>query len=167
LNIFVIKKRIIIMVVTVEQRLIDMSILLPEPAAPAANYVPFVTSGSMIFVSGQITILNGELQYLGKVGDTFSADDGYKAAQICAINLIAQVKKACFGDLERVTQVIKLGGFVNCTPDFTDHPKVINGASDLLANFFGEKGKHARFAVGAPSLPFNVAVEVDGIFEID
>jgi enamine deaminase RidA (YjgF/YER057c/UK114 family) len=154
------------MVKTVEQRLKDMGILLPEPAAPAANYIPFITTGKMIFVSGQITILNGELQYQGKVGDTLSAEDGYQAARICAINLIAQVKKACFGNLELVTQVVKLGGFVNCTSEFTDQPKVINGASDLIAEAFGEIGKHTRFAVGASSLPLDVAVEVDGIFEI-
>ena len=151
---------------TVEQRLIDLGVELPTPAAPAANYVPFVTSGNLIFVSGQITMLNGELQYQGTIGDDLSVDDGYQAARICAINLIAQVREACFGDLDRVTQVIKLGGFVNCTPDFTDQPKVINGASDLIAEVFGDAGKHARFAVGAPSLPLGIAVEVDGIFEI-
>jgi enamine deaminase RidA (YjgF/YER057c/UK114 family) len=154
------------MVGTVEQRLTNMGIKLPKPAAPAANYIPFVTTGKIVFVSGQITMLNGELMYLGKVGDTLSTDDGYKAAQICAINLIAQVKEACFGDLDRVLQVVKLGGFVNCTSDFTDQPKVINGASDLIAKAFGESGKHARFAVGASSLPLGVAVEVDGVFEI-
>ena len=151
---------------TVEQRLIDMGIELPKPAAPAANYIPFVITGNLIFVSGQITMLNGDLQYQGTVGDNLSVEDGYQAARICAINLIAQVKEACFGDLDRVTQVVKLGGFVNCTPDFTDQPKVINGASDLIAEAFGDNGKHARFAVGAPSLPLGVAVEVDGIFEI-
>ena len=151
---------------TVEQRLTDMGVVLPKPAAPAANYIPFVTTGKMIFISGQITILEGELKYLGKVGDTLSTDDGYKAARICAINLIAQVKEACFGDLDQVAQVVKLGGFVNCTPDFTEHPKVINGASDLIAEAFGESGKHARFAVGTSSLPLGVAVEVDGVFEI-
>ncbi|MBL6933529.1 MAG: RidA family protein [Rhodospirillales bacterium] len=151
---------------TVEQRLIDMGIELPKPAAPAANYIPFVITGNLIFVSGQITMLNGDLQYQGTVGDNLSVEDGYQAARICAINLIAQVKEACFGDLDRVTQVVKLGGFVNCTPDFTDQPKVINGASDLIAEAFGDNGKHARFAVGATSLPLGVAVEVDGIFEI-
>ena len=151
---------------TVEQRLFDRGIELPKPAASAANYIPFMTTGKIIFVSGQITMLDGELQYLGKVGDTLSADDGYNAARICAINLIAQVKEACFGDLEMVTQVVKLGGFVNCTPDFTDQAKVINGASDLIAKAFGDSGQHARFAVGAPSLPLGVAVEVDGVFEI-
>ena len=151
---------------TVNQRLTDMGVELPNPAAPAANYMPFITTGKMIFVSGQITVLDGEFLYLGKVGDTLSVDDGYKAARICAINLIAQVKEACFGDLDRVTQVVKLGGFVNCTPDFTDQPKVINGASDLISEAFGDSGKHARFAVGASSLPLGVAVEVDGVFEI-
>ena len=151
---------------TVEQRLTNMGVSLPKPAAPAANYVPFVTAGKLIFVAGQITILDGKLQYLRKVGDTLSTEDGYKAARICAINLIAQVKKACSVDLERVTQVVKLGGFVNCTPNFTEQPKVINGASDLIAEVFGESGKHARIAVGVPSLPLDVAVEVDGIFEI-
>jgi len=152
---------------TVEQRLIDMAIEIPTPGAPAANYVPYVTSGNLIFVSGQITMSNGELKYVGTVGDDLSLEDGYQAARICAINLIAQVKEACGGDLDRVKQVVKLGGFVNCTADFTDQPKVINGASDLIAEAFGEAGKHARFAVGAPSLPLGIAVEVDGVFEIE
>ncbi|NQU55662.1 MAG: RidA family protein [Rhodospirillales bacterium] len=151
---------------TVEQRLIDMGVEIPTPGAPAANYVPFVKSGNLVFVSGQITMSNGELKYVGTVGDDLSLEDGYQAARICAINLIAQVKEACGGDLDRVKQVVKLGGFVNCTPDFTDQPKVINGASDLIAEAFGEAGKHARFAVGAPSLPLGIAVEVDGVFEI-
>lgn len=151
---------------TVEQRLSEMGVTLPQPAAPAANYVPYVRSGNLIYVSGQITMLDGELKFVGKVGEDLNVDDGYQAARICAINLIAQVREACGGDLERVRQVVKLGGFVNCTPDFTDHPKVINGASDLIAEAFGEAGKHARFAVGAAALPLGIAVEVDGIFEI-
>jgi enamine deaminase RidA (YjgF/YER057c/UK114 family) len=151
---------------TVEQRLIDMGIELPKAAAPAANYVPFVITGNLVYVSGQITKLNDDLMYVGRVGDTFSVDDGYQAARICAINQIAQIKEACFGDLDRVTQVVKLGGFVNCTPDFTQMPQVVNGASDLIAEVFGDAGKHARFAVGAASLPLGIAVEVDGIFEI-
>ena len=154
------------MAATVEQRLLDMGVQLPKPAAPAANYVPFVITGNLVFVSGQVTMLNGELQYVGTVGDDFSVEDGYQAARICAINLLAQLKEACGGDLGRVKQVVKLGGFVNCTADFTDQPKVINGASDLIAEAFGDAGKHARFAVGAPSLPLGVGVEVDGIFEI-
>ncbi len=151
---------------SVETRLQELGIELPKAAAPAANYVPFVVSGSLVFVSGQITIWNGELQYLGTVGDGLSIDDGYQAARLCGLNLIAQVQAACNGDLDRVKRVVKLGGFVQCTPDFKDHPKVINGASDLMAEVFGDAGQHARFAVGAPSLPLNVAVEVDGVFEI-
>ncbi len=154
------------MAATVEQRLLDIGVQLPKPAAPAANYVPFVITGNLVFISGQITMLNGELQYVGTVGDDLSVEDGYQAARICAINLLAQLKEACGGDLERVKRVVKLGGFVNCTPDFTDQPKVINGASDLIAEAFGDAGKHARFAVGAPSLPLGIGVEVDGIFEI-
>ncbi|NQV47574.1 MAG: RidA family protein [Rhodospirillaceae bacterium] len=151
---------------TVEQRLAGLGVKLPEPAAPAANYVPYVISGNLVFVSGQITMMDGELKYVGTVGDDLSTDDGYQAARICAINLMAQVKIACGGDLERVKRVVKLGGFVNCTADFTDQPKVINGASDLIGEAFGDIGKHARFAVGAPSLPLGIAVEVDGVFEI-
>jgi len=151
----------------VEQRLKELGIELPNPAAPAANYVPFVTSGNMVFISGQITKLGDELMYVGTVGDDLSVDDGYQAARICAINLIAQAREACGGDLDRVKRVVKLGGFVNCTPDFTQQPQVINGASDLIGEVFGDAGKHARFAVGAPSLPLGIAVEVDGIFEID
>jgi len=152
---------------TVDKRLSELGIDLPEPSAPAANYIPYVVSGNLIFVSGQITMSGGELKYLGKIGDGLGIDDGYQAARICAINLLAQVKVACGGDLDRVKQVVKLGGFVNCAPDFTDQPKVINGASDLMVEVFGDAGKHARFAVGAPSLPLGIAVEVDGIFQID
>ena len=152
---------------TVDQRLNDLGITLPEPAAPAANYIPYTVSGNLVFISGQITMADGELKYVGTVGDEFSVDDGYQAARICAINLLAQLKIACGGNLDRVKQVVKLGGFVNCTPDFTDQPKVINGASDLMVEALGDAGKHARFAVGAPSLPLGIAVEVDGIFEID
>ncbi len=152
---------------TVDQRLSDLGITLPEPAAPAANYIPYVISGNLVFVSGQITMVDGELKYVGKVGDDFGIEEGYQAARICAINLLAQLKIACGGDLDRVRRVVKLGGFGNCRPDFTDQPKVINGASDLMGEVLGDAGKHARFAVGAPSLPLGIAVEVDGIFEID
>lgn len=151
---------------TIDARLAEFGITLPEPAAPAANYVPWVTSGNLVFVSGQIPVVKGELQYLGRLGDGLSVEDGYQSARICGLNLIAQVRAACDGNLDRVTRVVKLGGFVACTEDFTGHPKVINGASDLMAEVFGEKGQHARFAVGAPSLPLNVSVEVDGVFEI-
>lgn len=150
----------------VESRLRDLGITLPAPVAPVANYVPYVVSGKMVFISGQVSIGPDGL-ITGKLGDDVSLEDGIEAAKACGINLIAQLKSACDGDLERVTRVLKLGGFVNCTPDFTDQPKVVNGTSDLMVDVFGDAGRHARAAVGAPSLPLGAAVEVDGVFEID
>ncbi|MDD9877804.1 MAG: RidA family protein [Magnetovibrio sp.] len=152
---------------TVEPRLTELGLELPDAAAPAANYVPYTVSGNLVFISGQITVLNGELQYLGRLGANLGVDDGYQAARLCGLNLIAQLRAACGGDLDRVKQVVRLGGFVNSMPEFTDQPKVINGASDLMVEVFGEPaGQHARFAVSAPSLPLGVSVEVDGTFEI-
>lgn len=151
---------------TFEQKLAEMGITLPEAPAPAANYVPFVISGNLVHVSGQVASKDGAL-IVGKLGDTMSVEDGIKAAETCAIALLAQVKAACGGDLDRLKRVVKLTGFVNSTPDFGDQPKVINGASNLLAEALGDAGKHARSAVSAASLPFGVAVEIDGIFEID
>jgi len=151
----------------VDARLAELGIELPEAAAPAANYVPYTRTGNLVFVSGQITSRNGELQFLGRLGDGMDTETGYQAARLCGLNLIAQLRAACGGDLDRVRQVIKLGGFVSSVPDFTDQPKVINGASDLMVEVFGEPaGQHARFAVSAASLPLGVAVEVDGVFEI-
>ena len=150
----------------IDARLKELGIELPEAAAPAANYVPYVVSGNHVFVAGQITLLNGELQYQGKVGQEFSVDEGYQAARLCALNILAQVKAACGGDLDKVKRCVRLGGFVNASGDFHDHPKVINGASDLMVEVLGDAGRHARAAVGAPALPLNVAVEVDAIFEI-
>lgn len=151
----------------IDARLDELGIALPAAAAPAANYVPYTVVGNLVFVSGQITLLNGELQYLGRLGADMDVDAGYAAARLCGLNLIAQVRAACDGDLDRVARVVKLGGFVNSVPEFTDQPKVVNGASDLMVEVFGEPtGQHARFAVSAPSLPLGVAVEVDGIFEI-
>lgn len=149
-----------------DARLASLKIELPQPAAPAANYVPYVVSGNLVFVSGQITIWNGELRYLGRVGENLSVEDGVAAARLCGLNLIAQVRAACGGSLDRVKRCVKLGGFVNCTPAFTNQPQVINGASDLMVEVFGDAGKHARFAVGANVLPRGVAVEVDAVFEI-
>lgn len=151
---------------TIDARLAELGITLPAAAAPAANYVPYVITGNLVVISGQITMESGELKYLGTVGDDIDTDTAYQAARLCGLNLIAQLKEACDGNLDRVVRVVRLGGFVNCTPDFVDHPKVINGASDLMAEVFGHVGKHARAAVGAPSLPLGVSVEVDGIFEI-
>ncbi|MFC1673075.1 RidA family protein [Pseudomonadota bacterium] len=154
------------MMSTIDARLAELGLTLPEAAAPAANYVPYVQTGNLVVVSGQITLNNGALEYVGRVGEDFSTEQAYEAAKLCGLNLIAQVKAACSGDLDRVKRVVRLGGFVNCTSDFVDQPKVINGASDLMAEVFGNKGKHARAAVGVNTLPLGVAVEVEGMFEI-
>ena len=148
-----------------ENKLLSLGISLPDAPAPAANYVPYVVVGDMVYISGQISgDANGRIN--GKLGENFSVEQGQLAAKSCGINLIAQLKAACDGDLDRLVQVVKLGGFVNCTADFTDHPKVINGASDLIASIFGDAGMHTRAAISANSLPLGVAVEVDAIFEL-
>lgn len=149
----------------IDTQVADLGIILPEPVAPVANYVPFVISGGLVFISGQVSIgANGLIA--GKLGRDLDVDAGVQAAHACGVNLIAQLKAACDGELDRVKRVIKLGGFVNCTDDFSDQPKVVNGASDLMVAVFGDVGRHARAAVGAPCLPMNAAVEVDGVFEI-
>lgn len=150
----------------IETRLAELGIVLPPAAAPVANYVPFVVSGGLVFVSGQVGMADGKPRYLGRLGADLDVDTGYQAARLCGLNLLVQLKAACGGDLDRVRQVVRLGGFVNCTPEFTDHPKVVNGASDLMVEVFGDTGRHARAAVGAPSLPLGVAVEVEGVFAI-
>ena len=150
----------------VEARLAALDIKLPDAPAPAANYVPYVCTGNQVFVSGQVPWVGGERNFVGKVGVEFSVEDGQAAARVVALNIIAQVKAACGGDLDRVVRCVKLGGFVNCPGDFHDHPKVINGASDLMVEIFGNAGRHARFAIGASALPFNVAVEIDAVFEV-
>ena len=150
----------------VEARLAEKNIRLPEAAAPAANYVPWVVTGNLVFVSGQITMEDGEIRYRGKVGEGYSVEEARQAARLCALNLIAQLRAACGGDLDRVRRVVKLGGFVNSAPGFTEQHLVINGASDLMVEVFGDAGRHARAAVGVPALPFGVAVEVDGVFEL-
>ncbi|MEM7651243.1 MAG: RidA family protein [Pseudomonadota bacterium] len=149
-----------------EQKLQELGYELPEAAAPAANYVPFVISEKQIFIAGQIPFLNGETIHLGRVGDDVDLEGGVKAARACALNILAQANAAVSEDWSKIKKLVKLGAFVNCTPDFTDHPKVVNGASDLMVEVLGEAGKHARFAVGAPSLPLGVAVEIDAIFEL-
>lgn len=148
-----------------DARLTELGIELPNPAAPAANYVPFVQVGDLVYISGQIS-MDADGLVKGKLGDGFLLDDAYAAARLCGINLISQVRAACGGDLDRLVRVIKLNGFVNATQDFTDHPKVVNGASDLMVEVFGDQGRHARAAVGSSSLPLGVAVEVEGIFQI-
>jgi len=150
----------------IEARLNELGIKLPEAASPAANYIPFVVTGKLVFISGQITLQDGKILHQGRIGDDLTVDDGYQAARLCGLNLLAQLKVAAGGDLDNVARVVKLGGFVNSVPTFTDQPEVINGASDLMVEVFGDSGKHARFAVSAGALPRNVAVEVDGIFEL-
>lgn len=139
---------------------------LPNAAAPAANYVPYVISGKHIFISGQIPFLNGEKMHQGRVGDDLSVEQGVEAAKACALNILGQANAAVNGDWSKIKRLVKLGGFVNCTPDFTAHPQIINGASDLMVAVLGDAGKHARFAVGAPCLPLGVAVEIEAVFEL-
>ena len=150
----------------IDARLKQLGITLPDAGAPAANYVPTVQSGNLVFIAGQITLNNGKREFVGKLGREFGVEDGQKAARLCALNIIAHLRNACGGDLDRVKRCVRVGGFVNAVPDFTDHPQVINGASNLLVEVFGEAGKHARAAVGVGSLPFGVAVEVEATFEI-
>jgi enamine deaminase RidA (YjgF/YER057c/UK114 family) len=150
----------------IEQRLTELSITLPVPPMPVASYVPYTISGKLLVISGQIPLADGKPKYIGKLGADISLEDGEAAARLCALNLIAQVKAACGGDLDRVTRCMRLGVFVNATPDFTQQPEVANGASDFIVQVFGDIGRHARAAVGAGSLPRGVAVEVEGLFEI-
>ncbi|WP_068313930.1 RidA family protein [Polycladidibacter hongkongensis] len=149
----------------IEQRLASLDITLPEAAAPAANYVPFVRSGNQLFVSGQLPMQDGELAIKGKLGADVTLEEGRQAARLCAINLLAQAKAAT-SDLAKVARLVKIVGFVNSTASFEQQPAVINGASDLLVEVMGESGRHARSAVSAASLPFSAAVEIEAIFEI-
>ncbi|XYK80621.1 MAG: RidA family protein [Labrenzia sp.] len=148
-----------------EARLAELGITLPDAAAPAANYVPFVKTGNQLFISGQLPMDSGAIAVTGKLGDGLEVVDGQKAAKLCAINLLAQAKAAT-GDLDKVVRLVKIVGFVNSTGEFTDQPKVINGASDFLVEAMGDSGRHARSAVSAASLPFGAAVEIEAIFEI-
>jgi len=151
---------------SVEARLKELNITLPTPPAPVASYVPYVVSGKNLFISGQVTLTPEGLKYLGAVGKELSIEDGKAAARLCALNAVAQAKAACGGDLERIKRVVKLTVFVNSAAGFAQQPEVANGASNLFVEIFGEAGKHARSAVGAVSLPRNVATEVEAIFEI-
>jgi len=151
---------------TTEKKLASLGVTLPTPASPIANYVPFVRSGNMLVVSGQICFgSDGKLVAKGQLGDSVSVEDGQRAARACAINLLAQLK-AALGDLDKVVRVVRLGGFINSAPSFTDGPKVMNGASDLMVDAFGDKGRHARSTVGVAALPADAAVEVEGLFEV-
>ena len=149
----------------IDQRLNDLGITLPEAMAPVANYVPWVVSGNMVYVSGQ-TSRNEDGLITGQLGAGTDIETGRVAARSCALALIAQLKAACGGDLDRVRRVVKLVGFVNAAPGFTEHPQVVNGASDLMVEVFGDAGRHSRAAVSAAALPLGVAVEIEAIFEV-
>jgi len=151
----------------IDQRLKELNIEIDDASVPAGSYVPYVITNNLVFISGQLPFINGQLTIKGKVGDNVSLDDAVKMSEACAKALLSQLKAACNGNLDKVNKVVKLGGFVASAPNFTDQPKVINGASDLIVNIFGDKGKHSRFAVGVAALPLNVPVEIDGIFEIE
>ncbi len=150
----------------IENRLKELDIVLPSPPAPVASYVPYVVSGNLVYISGQVTLAADGLKYVGTVGKELSLEDGKAAARLCAVNVIAQAKAACGGDLDRVRRVVKVTVFVNAVPGFAQHPEVANGASDLFVAVFGDAGRHARAAVGAGSLPRNVATEVEAVIEI-
>jgi enamine deaminase RidA (YjgF/YER057c/UK114 family) len=151
----------------IDKRLAELGITLPEAAKPVANYVPWVRTGNLVFISGQGPIEGGKVLYPGALGKDVSLEDGVKSAKLCAINVLAQLKDAVGGDLDRVKRVVKLVGFVNATADFKDHPRVINGASDLMVEVFGDKGRHARSAVASPSLPMGISTEVEAIVEVE
>jgi len=150
----------------IEARLKELKIELPNPMPPRWSYVPTVRTGDLLFVSGQLCHWQGENRFIGKLGREISLDDGKQAARLCGLNLLTQVKAALDGDLDRVVRCVKLVGFVNSMPDFTDQPQVVNGCSELMGEVFGEPGKHARSAVGLAALPGNVAVEVEAVFEV-
>jgi enamine deaminase RidA (YjgF/YER057c/UK114 family) len=155
------------MIKSLKERLRELDIELPQSAPkPGANFLPAKKVGNLLYVSGQVPVLDGVDQYVGKVGKDLTIEEAQLAARVCAVNLLAQVDRAVEGDFSRVAGCVRLGGFVNATDDFTGHPQVINGASDLMIAVFGDAGRHTRAAVGCISLPRNVAVEIDGIFEL-
>lgn len=150
----------------IETRLAELGITLPRPMAPIANYVPYVQTGNLVVVSGQVPAIDGKVAITGKVSWGVSVDQAKEAARLCFINVLVHLKAACNGDLDRVRRVVRLGGFVAAPSDFTQHALVMNGASDLAVAVFGESGRHARTTIGVPSLPADAAVEVEGMFEI-
>ena len=152
---------------SIEEKLKTLGIVLPTPMKPVGNYVPWVKSANMVYISGQGAVVEGKVQYPGKLGDTVSLDEGTQSARLTGINVLAQLREATEGDLSKVKRIVKLVGFVACTPEFTDQPKVINGASDLMAEVFGERGRHARSAVGVTALPMNLSVEIEAIVELE
>ena len=149
-----------------EENIKQLGIEIPDMPNPLANYVPYKISDNVVYVSGQGPVLNSDIKYKGKVGEDITVEDGIKAAELCCINIIAALKKSINDDWNRLDSFLKLGGFVNCNNNFYEQPKIINGASDLLVNIFGDQGRHARFAVGSNSLPMNISVEIDAIIKI-
>ena len=150
----------------INDRLQALGIELPIPSTPGANYVPFVRTGNLLFLTGQLSQWNGERRFVGKLGREFGIAEGQQAARLCALNVVAHLRAVLAGDLDRVARCVRLAGFVNSTPDFTGQSQVMNGASDLFVEIFGDAGRHARMAVGVSALPYDVAVEVEGIFEV-
>ncbi len=151
----------------IEERLKQLSIELPQPSKPGANYVPFVRTGALVFITGQLSQWNGERRFLGKPGREFTTEEGQQAARLCALNLIAQVKVAVDGELDRVLRCVRVAGFINSVPEFIAQPQVLNGASDVIAEVFAEAGRHAGMAVGVSALAYDVAAEVEAIFEVE
>jgi len=151
---------------SIDRRLAELGIELPEPSRPGANYVPFTWSGKQLFLTGQLSQWNGERRFIGKLGREFGVEDGRQAARLSALNLISHLRAALNGDLDRMSRCLRLAGYVNSLPSFTDQSKVMDGASDLFVDVFGEAGRHARLAIGVAVLPYDVAVEVEGVFEI-
>ncbi len=149
-----------------EENIKKLDLIIPEMPTPMANYVPFKVADNTVYVSGQGPVVDGKIVYTGKVGKEISEQEGIKAAELCCINIVSALKTSLNGDWDRLDTFLKLGAFVNCDENFTDQPKIINGASDLLVSIFGDKGRHARFAVGSNSLPFNISVEIDAIIKI-
>ena len=149
-----------------EENIKKLDLKIPDLPSPLANYVPYKLSDNTVYVSGQGPVIDGKIIYSGKVGNEISQEEGVKAAELCCINIIAALKSSINGDWNRLDSFLKLGGFVNCNNDFSDQPKIINGASDLLVNIFGDKGRHSRFAVGSNALPLNISVEIDAIIKI-
>ncbi len=150
----------------IDERLRALSIELPQASKPGANYVPWVRSGSLVFLTGQLSQWNGERRFIGKLGREFGVEEGKAAARLCALNLIAHARDAVDGDLDRVARIVRIAGFVNSTPDFVHQSQVVNGASDLFVDVFGDAGRHARMAVGVAALPYDVAVEVEAVLEV-
>lgn len=149
-----------------EETLATLGLSIPEPTLPVANFVPYTITGNLVYISGQIPIQNGQISFVGKLGRDFCVEQGREAARLCALHVLAMIRHACGGDLDRVVRCVRLGGFINSTAEFSKQPEVMNGASDLIVSLFGDRGRHARAAVGVNSLPRNVAVEVDAVFEI-